>query len=597
MIAKIKQFIKNHKFVSGIIIIVLVIVGYLIIKPLFSKPAQVTYVLGTVSKGTIISSISGSGQVSASNQVDIKAKASGDIIYTNVKNGQEVKINTLIAQIDTSDAQKALQDAEINLEAAQVNLEKLLEPTDELTLLQAESALVKAQQAKQDAEDGIGQGYEDALSAITSAFFDLPTIITDLNNILYSYEIANTEKTLSGNWNISALLNSVNDENRSELQGLINSAEDDYNEASIKYNANFINYKKVTLYSEHDVIGTLLSETLETVKAMAQATKSDINLLDFWVNYRSQRNLSVFSNVTGYQTDLKSYNSKLNTYLSNLLSIQRSFEDNRAVVVDAEYTVEEKELSLEDLKEGADDLDIRTQKNVIRQKQDALITAKENLASCYVRAPFDGVITSLDVKTRDSVSNGTTIATIITNQQIAKISLNEIDVAKVKIGQKATLTFDAIDGLTISGEVLEVDIIGTVSQGVVTYNVKIGFDTQDDRIKSGMSASASVITNMKQDVLMVPSSAIKSSGNIFYVEIPNEQVTPSTNSNSGMTLQSIPKQQEIQIGLTNDTGTEVTSGLKEGDTIIVRTISPSTTTTTTGTQNSIRIPGAGGFGR
>ncbi|MDD5433706.1 MAG: hypothetical protein PHE77_03610, partial [Candidatus Pacebacteria bacterium] len=61
---------------------------------------------------------------------------------------------------------------------------------------------------------------------------------------------------------------------------------------------------------------------------------------------------------------------------------------------------------------------------------------------------------------------------------MAEISLNEVDVAKVKIGQRAIITFDAIDELEITGKVEDVDTIGTVSQGVVSYNVKIIFDTQ-----------------------------------------------------------------------------------------------------------------------
>ena len=99
---------------------------------------------------------------------------------------------------------------------------------------------------------------------------------------------------------------------------------------------------------------------------------------------------------------------------------------------------------------------------------------------------------------------------LITKQKIAEISLNEVDAAKVKVGQKVTLTFDAIDGLSITGEVSEIDALGTVSQGVVTYGVKIAFDTQDERVKSGMSVSAAIITDVKQNVLLVPNAAVKS---------------------------------------------------------------------------------------
>src|SRR6185503_5946600 len=107
-----------------------------------------------------------------------------------------------------------------------------------------------------------------------------------------------------------------------------------------------------------------------------------------------------------------------------------------------------------------------------------------------VRAPFSGTIAKLSVDKGDQASSGTTVATIISKNQIADLSLNEVDAAKVTVGQKATLTFDAVEDLSIAGAVASVDTLGTVSQGVVSYVVKIQFTTQDERVKPGMSVNA-----------------------------------------------------------------------------------------------------------
>lgn len=178
------------------------------------------------------------------------------------------------------------------------------------------------------------------------------------------------------------------------------------------------------------------------------------------------------------------------------------------------------------------------------------------------------------------------MATLITKQRVAEISLNEVDVAQVKVGQKVTLTFDAIEDLSITGEVLEIDSIGAVSQGVVSYNVEIGFDTQDDRIKPGMSVSASIIIDVKQNVLLVPNSAVKSQGDVYYVETLTgiTSVSQATANVSGITSNTAPGQQQIEIGSANDSYTEVTSGLNEGDTIISQTI----TGTTSGSSSAQR---------
>ncbi len=233
---------------------------------------------------------------------------------------------------------------------------------------------------------------------------------------------------------------------------------------------------------------------------------------------------------------------------------------------------------------------------ILKQKENALLDAKEKLADYSIRAPFDGIVSKVDIKKGDSASTGTAAATMITDQQIAQVSLNEVDAAKVKVGQKATLTFDAVDGLSITGEVFEVDTIGTVSQGVVSYNIKIGFDTQDARVKAGMSVSAAIIIDIKTDVLAVPNSAVKSQNNQNYVEILNLSDQTTVAGASQVEAKTAPKQQAIEIGLANDTSTEIISGLKQGDNVVTQTISPTTTTSASSASSGLRIPGLTGGG-
>ncbi|MEI6553692.1 MAG: HlyD family efflux transporter periplasmic adaptor subunit, partial [bacterium] len=184
----------------------------------------------------------------------------------------------------------------------------------------------------------------------------------------------------------------------------------------------------------------------------------------------------------------------------------------------------------------------------------------------------------------DSVSSGASIGTIITKNNIADITVNEVDAAKITPGQKASLTFDAVDGLEISGVVQSIDLVGTVTQGVVNYNVKITFDVQDDRVKSGMSVSASIITNNKQDVIVVPNSAIKTKNGVQYVDMFSQNVATSTVPE---TVNETPTQQTVVVGLSNDTETEITSGLSVGDRIVTKTTTGVAATTKTSTAPSL----------
>jgi multidrug efflux pump subunit AcrA (membrane-fusion protein) len=128
----------------------------------------------------------------------------------------------------------------------------------------------------------------------------------------------------------------------------------------------------------------------------------------------------------------------------------------------------------------------------------------------------------------------------------------------------------------------------------VTYNVKIAFDTDDSQIKSGMSVNASIIIDVKQDVLIAPNSAVKIQGTDHYVETI-DNTSPAPTGLVGVISSSQPNRKNVVIGIADDSYTEIVSGLNEGDQIISKTSSPTTTKATT-TAPSL-FGGGGGAGR
>ncbi len=557
MLSKIFKLIFKRKLITSMSFIVIIIGGYFGYQGLVTGNSETQYVTAAVERGTIISSISGTGQVSASNQIEIKSKVSGDVVYLGVQKGQEINSEALLFQIDSRDAQNDVRDAETDLETAQLELEELLQPVYKLDLLKSENNLTQARESKQKAENNILEGYEDALNDIADSFLDLPTVIIRVEDILYSKGISDSESFSQDFSNLSVLENFTDQGNRSKLNLFIDSVKDDYRVAREKYDQNFENYKDASRYSSQEITEALLEETVETTRAISETIKSETNLLDYWVDCRSQSDLFIYSQVTEYQQNLASYTATVNSHLSTLLAIERSLENNREVVLDAERSIEELEMELIELKEGVDSLDIRVKEIVIQQKKDALLEAQQNLADHYIRAPFSGMVAEVDINNGESVSSGGVVATFITKQKIAEITLNEIDMVQIKTGQKTTIIFDAIEDLNITGEVVEMDIIGTVNQGVVDYGVKIGFDTQDKRVRPGMSVSANIITDAKQNVLMAPNSVVKEQNDIYYLEVMDNN---------------IPRIQQVTVGISNDTHTEITGGLNEGDKIITQTI-------------------------
>ncbi|MDO8444369.1 MAG: hypothetical protein Q7S80_02605 [bacterium] len=120
-----KVYLVAHKVISGIILVAILGVGYWGYKKFTSTAGDTRYLTATVTKGAVVASVSGSGQVSALNQIDVKAKTSGDVVYLVAQDGQKIGAGGLIAQLDSKDAQKSVRDAQVNEESARIALEKL----------------------------------------------------------------------------------------------------------------------------------------------------------------------------------------------------------------------------------------------------------------------------------------------------------------------------------------------------------------------------------------------------------------------------------------------------------------------------------------
>lgn len=236
---------------------------------------------------------------------------------------------------------------------------------------------------------------------------------------------------------------------------------------------------------------------------------------------------------------------------------------------------------------------VESAKSSLQSSLVSLNYQKKQATKRNVTSPIDGTVNAVNIKNGDDLSklssgSSRQVPIIIGDLGTlkAQVQVNEVDIPNASIGQKAMLTFSAIDGLSVSGKVEKMDSLGTLSSGVVTYNVTIGFDTLDHRIKPGMSASASIITGVKQDVILIPNSAVKTQGDVSYIEILVNQT---------------PQQKPVEIGMSNNTDTEIIRGVAVGDTIVTQTIISGTSATSSTSSNQrsgfggggLRLPGVG----
>lgn len=228
----------------------------------------------------------------------------------------------------------------------------------------------------------------------------------------------------------------------------------------------------------------------------------------------------------------------------------------------------------------------KNQQGVIAQSRAALTSAWNSYqaVSPIVTAPIAGKVDDITlvlgmVISPQLNSQGSTtaqrLATVKTETTpIASFNLPEVDVSKVKSDQKVTITLDALPGKTFTGRVIGVDTTGIVSSGVTNYPTTVQFDIKAPDVLSNMSATANIILDSKDEVLLVPSTAVQTvSGQTMVRVLEKGQ----------------PVQQPVEVGLTSDSQSEIISGLNEGDEVVTSVMS-------SGGQSSTSASPFGGFG-
>ncbi|MDD5639233.1 MAG: efflux RND transporter periplasmic adaptor subunit [Candidatus Pacebacteria bacterium] len=566
--------LKNKLILVGILI--LIGIGVYFFWGKGTGATETRSVINTVTKETLVNYVSGTGQVAASSESEIKSKASGDLLSLKIKNGQEVKAGQILAIIDSTDAQKSVRDAESSLENAKLSLEKLTrgDREEELEISQMDieankRAITDAEnnlaQVKTDAESDLNDIYESALTELSQALNKSTSTMITITDIQYSHFNNNDQ---DGSNIASTKATAVK-----TLFGL-----DDGGRVTSEYfNKANGGVKKLIMTAQLTKSRTDIDDTLSQMKNALQKIKNILEAIPVGSILTSSEKSSVISEKTNMDSLISTITSRQQSIISQINTNTNNIKDAEEKIVDAKSALEKAEKQLA-LNNSPDPLDIKSLEMSIKEKENSLYDAKNALADYTIRAPFSGVISAVSSEKGSSISANSSIATIISKELTAEITLNEVDIAKVVVGQKATLTFDAISDLTVTGTVSEVDTVGTVSQGVVSYGVKIVFDTEAEGVKPGMSVSVSIITKSSQDALVVPSSAIKTVNNVSYVEVPDETIdSNSIGLATGVLLKNKTKMQEVTAGLSNDTSIEILTGLSEGDLVVVKTVTASST--------------------
>ena len=266
---------------------------------------------------------------------------------------------------------------------------------------------------------------------------------------------------------------------------------------------------------------------------------------------------------------------------------------------------------------------ISSQNLNIEQDKTTLSNAQVQTGYNSFKSQVNGTVAALNFNPGDDIQSGKAVATIIDlNQMQTVVAVDELDIDKVKVGQKATTTIDAITGKTFTGKVIKISSIGITTNSVTTYDVAVSIDNASG-VKTGMTTNAKISVQTKDNVVMLPIEAVQGTGNnkSITVETSGSSSSASTNntknssngnvagygsqrsrsggggatsiaSSGGTSITGVTRKR-IEVGIANQNYIEVTSGVNDGDTVLVAIIKSAATSTTKATNP---LSGTGGFG-
>ena len=610
---KIKDFVKLHKIWSVIIAIVIIIVGYYSYSKIFPTASTVQYTFGKVTKGDLVVSVSGSGQVSTLSKVSIKPQTTGQtqtlgqIISVKVKNGDTVKAGQVVAILDGKNALQTLNQARASVTSAEASYDKLTGGLTDSQLLSLNntitSSLTSLDNAKQNILIKLKGAYTTASNSIylnTDSFFKdpmstNPLLTVDGVNFIDQQLQNNIDQ---GRYAIGPILTNWREK-------IINQATSDDMVASLNSAISDLNVMR-NYFDDMTMIFAVYSvSSNSTGQAAINSNKSTAS--------------SARSGIDSLISDLT---SALQSYNNSVFSLQQA-KDNLSVQQEPPATA-----------------DLAVSKANLDNAKANLANAETAYASRIITAPFDGQIGGLSADVGQQVSSSDSLGTLITSEKVINVTLNEVDAAKISAGNPVTITFDSLPNISITGQVSYIDPLGTVTQGVVSYSVQIKMDQQNNQVKTAMTASVAIVTTQHSSTLIIPTSAITTTGGKKYVLVADTTSTSSqmlggnfnissttrnfgtstkrnfasstratssrqfmnnsinnTNLSSNISTQYPVIQVEITTGISNNTTTEVLSGLSEGELIVTKKTTVSTGTTAAKTSASAATTNTrGGFG-
>lgn len=601
------MFRKRNLFINVTLVIILGVVGFFGWHTLYPTAAVATVQTATVSVQDVSTSVSATGSVQSALDLGLNFAASGIVRTLNVAVGDKVKKGQLLAAVDDRAAKLALLQAQVS------------EQTAETSVTNAQTSVTNAQTGVTIARVAIDAGAQSADAtqaandqAIINAQAALDKLVagpTSATLAQQAQQLASAQLSIDNA--IAAVTSSQVSEQQTEANVALNLAA--YNRSIDRTKADFFAkcallgwtndeancsessyatslYRSYQDAQQSKVVG-VIKDAQSVTNAKTAIDNANRSVVSAQASLASLKAQLAVTNQPASQIDIDTANANIATAKRN--------KENAAVTAAQQATQ-----ALGSLQTAQGSL-VNAQGSLVNAQgslkisKASLANAHTNVANTRLVAPVSATVAA--VASAVGVNAGITTAgagggsgyIVLTDLSGLQVSASfaEADIVSLQVGQAASFTFDAIANSTATGEVLAIAPLSNSSTGtgsLMTYTVTFSLVGVPDGVKPGMTAQVSVVTAQAFGVLAVTSTALTERGN-FYTVI----LKPTTVGGVGV-------RKTVTVGLKGDSATEITSGLKVGDQLVIRSTTGSSASngfpTITGVPGGTGIGGGAGAG-
>lgn len=522
-----KNSIKNKKskkskkklWIAIIVLVVVGIIGFMVYQSAIvsQKTYNSNYTEYTVVARDIKETLSGTGTLEPADSYTVTTLITGEVLEANFEEGDVITKDTLLYAIDSSNVATSLEQAVMSLEKSEVKYNRNLSTLDDLKIKATDAG--KITELSVEVGDRIDIGSTIA-TIMDSEHMELTAPFTrdDAEHIKIgdaaSVTITGSYETLSGVVTEVSTLEEVT-------------------------TGNMI-VKKIKV--EVGNPGAISSETTATVMVGDYACTAEGNF-----DYKSF--VTVIASTTGEVQKIDVIEG--DTVANGDVLVTLTNDSLLDAVEDAEYSIKDAQLSLDS-----------------QQKQ---------LEDYQILSPIAGTIVEKNVKKGDTLSSNVVLCTIFDLSYLTTtLSVDELDIGKVRMGQTVEITVDAVVGKSYVGTITKININGTTASGVTSYPVTVRID-ETDGLLPGMNADFEVVVVERKSAVSVPINAVER-GNQILIKI-STPTTDNVKTESKIATDvkardtSAPEgfeYRQVVTGISDEDFIEIMDGLSEGETIAIR---------------------------